>query len=281
MMKKYATVLSVAGSDSVGGAGIQADIKACTALGVYAMTAITALTAQNTRGVRAVEAVSPSMLRAQLDTVLEDVRPDALKTGMLPNADAVEAVAECMRRYSLRNLVVDPVLVATSGDALAEGGVGHAILEKLAPLCALITPNIPEATALSGLEITDRDSMTAAAEKLRKQAGCAVLLKGGHAEGNTHPDLLLTKEGEALWFEHPHIETENTHGTGCSLSSAIASFLALGYPLAEAARRGVDWLHGAIAAGAGYSLGHGHGPVKHFYTISSEIPEYHANNSKQ
>lgn len=281
MMKKYATVLSVAGADSVGGAGIQADIKTCTTLGVYAMTAITALTAQNTQGVRAVEAVSPSMLRAQLDAVLDDVRPDALKTGMLPNADAVEAVAECVRRYSLRNLVVDPVLVATSGDSLTEGSVGHAILEKVAPLCALITPNIPEAMALTGVEITCREDMMAAARELQRRAGCAVLLKGGHAEGNTHPDLLLTKEGEAVWFEHPHIDTVNTHGTGCSLSSAIASFLALGYPLEEAARRGVDWLHGAIAAGAGYSFGHGHGPVKHFYTINSEIPEYHADNSKQ
>lgn len=279
-MKRYRTVLSVAGSDSVGGAGIQADIKTCTALGAYAMTVITALTAQNTTGVGRVEAATPGMLRAQLDMVLADVRPDAVKTGMIPDAEGVETVAGYIRRFSLTNVVVDPVMVATSGDALCDGPARRALLESLLPLARVATPNIPEAEALTGIGITDRTSMLRAALGLLRATGCgAVLLKGGHGlERCGHADLLLLGPRELcggeggfarpIWLEHPHIETRNTHGTGCTLSSAIASLLARGEGVEDAVREAVDWLAGAIKAGADHSLGQGHGPVNHLYQIN-------------
>lgn len=279
-MKEYWSVLSVAGSDSVGGAGIQADIKTCTALGVYAMTVITALTAQNTTGVSRVAVTDPAMLRAQLDMVLEDVRPLAVKTGMIPDAQGVETVAAYIRRYSLANVVVDPVMVATSGDALCDDTARRAMLECLLPLARVATPNIPEAETLTGIEITDRATMLRAALELLRRTGCgSVLLKGGHGlERQGHADLLLLGPrelsdvpghfAEPVWLEHPHIETRNTHGTGCTLSSAIASLLARGQGVEEAVRHAVDWLGGAIAAGADYSLGRGHGPVNHLYQIN-------------
>lgn len=280
-MRRYHTVLSIAGSDSGGGAGIQADIKTCTALGAYAMTAITALTAQNTCGVRAVAATAPEMLTAQLAAVAEDIRPDAVKTGMLPTAGHVRLVADFIRESGLTNLVVDPVMVATSGDALCEPEAREAFLNELLPLARVVTPNIPEAQELTGIGITGRESMLVAAIELLKATGCgAILLKGGHGiERGRHADLLLlgAKElacdpapgrfAEPVWLEHPHIDTPNTHGTGCTLSSAIASFLAKGLDVPEAARSAVGWLGGAIKAGVDLKLGHGHGPVNHLYEI--------------
>ncbi|MCM1005691.1 MAG: bifunctional hydroxymethylpyrimidine kinase/phosphomethylpyrimidine kinase [Prevotella sp.] len=281
-MKHYDTVLSIAGSDSSGGAGIQADIKTCTALGVYAMTAITALTAQNTMGVSSFEASSEALLRAQLQAVIEDIRPDAVKTGMIPTAAHIHLIADFIRKYDLKNLVVDPVMVATSGDSLCNDDTKEAFLAYLMPHARIVTPNIPEAEALTDIKITDRSSMQIVALDLLIRTGCgAVLLKGGHGnEEDRHADLLmlgykeLTGEtrhshfAEPIWLEHKHIDTPNTHGTGCTLSSAIASFLAKGLNAEQAVRKAVDWLSGAIASGADYSIGHGHGPVNHLYKIT-------------
>lgn len=280
-MNSYRTVLSIAGSDSVGGAGIQADIKTCTALGVCAMTAVTALTAQNTQGVSRVAVTDPEMLAAQLRAVADDVRPDAVKTGMLPDAESVELVARFLKERSLTNVVVDPVMVATSGDSLCEDPARTRLLTLLIPLARVVTPNIPEAETLTGIRISDRASMQLAALHLLRHTGCgAVLLKGGHGlERCGHADLLLSGPrelcgqsgasgfAEPIWLEHPHIDTPNTHGTGCTLSSAIASLLARGMDVESAVRGAVDWLAGAIAAGASYSFGHGHGPVNHLYRI--------------
>lgn len=280
-MKQYRTVLSIAGSDSIGGAGIQADIKTCTVLGTYAMTAVTALTAQNTCGVSRVCATTPDMLDAQLEAVVSDLVPDAVKTGMIPTAEAIGVVASHIRRHGLVNVVVDPVMVATSGDSLCDERARHLFLSELLPLARVATPNIPEAEVLTGMEITDSESMLRAALSLLQTTGCgAVLLKGGHGlEKDCHADLLLLgsselKEdptpghfAEPLWLRHPHVNTPNTHGTGCSLSSAIASMLAQGYDTAEAVRRAVDWLAGAIRTGADFEFGHGHGPVNHLYQI--------------
>ena len=280
-MKTYRTVLSIAGSDCSGGAGIQADLKTCTALGVYGMTAITALTAQNTCGVSGAYVTDLSALEAQLRMVADDIVPDAVKTGMIPTAEHVRLVARFVSDYGLKNLVVDPVMVATSGDRLCESEAKAAFLDELLPLARVVTPNIPEAQELTGVQITDRASMLTAALELLKRTGCrAVLLKGGHGiEQNRHADLLLLGSeelktdptpgnfAEPVWLEHRHIETENTHGTGCTLSSAIAAFLARGYDVAESVRRAVSWLGKAIASGAEYRLGHGHGPVNHLVDL--------------
>ncbi|MCM1319781.1 MAG: bifunctional hydroxymethylpyrimidine kinase/phosphomethylpyrimidine kinase [Muribaculaceae bacterium] len=281
-MKTYHTMLSIAGSDSSGGAGIQADLKTCTALGVYGMTAITALTAQNTCGVSGVYVTPPAALGAQLEAVVRDIVPDAVKTGMIPTAEHVRLVAKFAREHKLQNLVVDPVMVATSGDALCEQDAKAAFLNELLPLARVVTPNIPEAQELTGIAITDRASMMTAALELLKLTGCkSVLLKGGHGiEANRHADLLLLGAyelkqdpapghfAEPIWLEHPHIETPNTHGTGCTLSTAIASYLAMGYDVAEAVRCAVKWLGQAIALGADYTIGHGRGPVNHMFQIN-------------
>lgn len=280
-MKHYHTVLSIAGSDSSGGAGIQADIKTCTALGVYAMTAITGLTAQNTSGVRRVTPTAPEMLDAQLSAVLDDVRPDAVKTGMIPTAEGVRITADTIRKRELANVVVDPVMIATSGDALCNQEERGAMLHELIPTARVVTPNIPEAESLTGISISDRASMVRAAVTLLKRTGCgSVLLKGGHGmEENRHADLLLLGPqelcgnspdahfAEPIWLEHPHIDTVNTHGTGCTLSSAIAAFLAKGFGTEDAVRSAVKWLSDAIADGALYDFGSGHGPVNHLFKL--------------
>lgn len=281
LMKRYRTILSIAGSDSSGGAGIQADLKTCTALGVYGMTAITAITAQNTCGVRGVYVTPVQALETQLCAVADDIEPDAVKTGMIPTAEHVRLVARIVRERGWKNLVVDPVMVATSGDSLCEEDAKAAFLNDLLPLARVITPNIPEAQELTGITISDRASMQTAALELLKLTGCrAVLLKGGHGiEENRHADLLmlgaeeLKKDpapghfAEPVWLEHPHIETDNTHGTGCTLSSAIASELAKGYEVVEAVRKAVKWLGQALSAGAEYTIGKGHGPVNHLFEI--------------
>lgn len=261
---RYHTMLSIAGSDPSGGAGIQADIKTASALGVYAMTAITAVTSQNTLGVRGFEAVSLSMLRSQLEAVVEDIRPDAVKIGMIPAAGHVEVIADVIRRYDLRNVVLDPVLVATSGDSLSGGDTVEVLLTLLAPLAAVITPNLPEAKALTGLPVSTPREILVAAHRLRLAGAQGVLIKGGHGGDDEIIDYYIDRDHNDR-LVHARIETRNTHGTGCTLSSAIASFLALGYGAEAAVVRGVEWLQGAIRSGAEYVAGSGHGPVNHLY----------------
>jgi hydroxymethylpyrimidine/phosphomethylpyrimidine kinase len=257
--KTYSTVLSIAGSDSIGGAGIQADIKTCTALSVYAMTAITAVTAQNTLGVLTYEPVNQSLLQAQLNAVIADVRPDAVKIGMLPNVQTVNIVADFVAEHHLTNVVLDPVSVSTSGHALALADVPKAMAERLFPLATLVTPNIPEAKIFL-------DGDTDGFAFLKKYKTNAVLIKGGHLDGDVCCDRLFVG-GCVHSYDHARVDTANTHGTGCSLSSAIASFLAMGHDLPEAVKRAGDFVAQAIAAGADYSFGHGHGPINHMFNI--------------
>lgn len=260
MAKNYVTVLSIAGSDSIGGAGIQADIKTCCALGVYAMTAITAVTAQNTMGVDSYEVVTPELLRFQLESVILDVRPDAVKIGMLPNLESQKTVASWLVENNIENIILDPVMVATSGDRLTSVDNQRFLREHLMPLTTLVTPNIPEAMSLSG---SDDSSVDAMGEQLLKYCR-AVLVKGGHATaGEFLADVLYRRNCEPAVYRHPKIETVNTHGTGCSLSTAIACKLALGLPLEEAVPHAIEWLQSALLRGKNVVFGHGHGPVGH------------------
>lgn len=257
------TALTIAGSDSSGGAGIQADIKTMIVHGVYAMSAITALTAQNTTGVYGIMEVSPDFLQKQLDAVITDIRPDAVKVGMVSSSELIHVIADCIEKYQLKNVVVDPVMVATSGSRLLnEEAIGF-LEKKLLPRASLITPNIPEAEVLTHMDIHAEEDMIAAAEKLHKIYGCSVLLKGGH-QINTANDLLYTKEG-AQWFKGIKINNPNTHGTGCTLSSAIASNLAKGKDVEQAVREAKDYISGALSAML--DLGKGSGPMNHAYNV--------------
>jgi hydroxymethylpyrimidine/phosphomethylpyrimidine kinase len=268
MMKNYHTVLSIAGSDSIGGAGIQADIKTCCAMGVYAMTAVTAITAQNTLGVDEVELCRPEMLRAQIRSVVSDVRPDAVKIGMIGNGKAVEIIAEEIRSFGLTNVVVDPIIAATSGDSLSGEGFTKALHDHLAPLATLLTPNLPEAAKLTGIVADDVDGMRHLASMMSRSFGTSILLKGGHLTGTKElTDVLVTTDGEIRKFTYPPVNTPNTHGTGCSLSSAIAANLAGGLSLSDAIAEAEEWLHKAIEAGADYAIGSGHGPINHLFNI--------------
>jgi hydroxymethylpyrimidine/phosphomethylpyrimidine kinase len=255
------TALTIAGSDSGGGAGIQADLKTFQRFGVFGTTAITAITAQNTRGVMTWEAVSPDLVRAQIDAVVIDLPPAASKSGMLANAAVAATVATSVRDYSLRNFVLDPVMIATSGDLLLETDAIEVIRMQLLPLATLVTPNLPEAALLSGEEITDEDSMVRAAEVLVNDLGAqAALIKGGHlASGDRVVDILY--DGDVRTFRGRRLETTSTHGTGCTLSAAIAAQLANGESLHAAVRRSIDYVHNAIATAPG--LGSGHGPLNH------------------
>jgi hydroxymethylpyrimidine/phosphomethylpyrimidine kinase len=264
-LKTYPTVLSIAGSDPIGGAGVQADIKTCTALGVYAMTAITAVTAQNTLGVVGYDAVSKTMLQTQLDAVIADVTPDAVKIGMLPNVDAVLVVADFIKKNNLKNIVLDPVCVSTSGHALTQNTVPHAMAEYLFPIADVITPNIPEAETFSERKF-DTDIKMFGCELAQKYNLKALLLKGGHLDDDCCTDRLFMGD-TVRTFEHPRVNTQNTHGTGCSLSSAIASHLALGYDLPTSVSKATTWIANAIQAGAAYKFGHGHGPINHMFNI--------------
>jgi len=259
-------VLIVAGSDSGGGAGIQADIKTVTALGGYAMTAVTALTAQNTRGVFGVVGVAPDFIRQQMRVVLDDIGADAVKTGMLHTAEVIEAVvAELETLDRTVPVVADPVMVATSGDALLDAGAEDALKTGLAPRAAVLTPNVPEAERLTGLRIETLEHMRRAADKLLTLGPKAVLLKGGHLRGAVVRDLLVSSSAGEEIFESPRIETRSTHGTGCTLASGIAAGLAQGMPLREAVARARTYLHEAIRTAPGY--GQGHGPVNHGHTV--------------
>ena len=257
------TALTIAGSDSSGGAGIQADIKTMTMHGVYAMSAITAMTAQNTTGVRAIQEATPDFLRQQLDAVYEDIRPDAVKIGMVSSSELIRVIADRLRYYEAGNVVVDPVMVATAGSSLIRQDAVQMLIRELLPISTLVTPNIPEAQVLSGLTIRDKEDMITAAKQIGDRYRCAVLLKGGHSVNDAN-DLLYAK-GELIWFEGKRIDNPNTHGTGCTLSSAIAANLALGFDLAESIRRAKEYLSGALSAML--DLGKGSGPLNHMHRI--------------
>ena len=261
------TALTIAGSDSSGGAGIQADIKTMTANGVYATSAITALTAQNTTGVYGILESTPEFLANQLDCIFTDIFPDAVKTGMVSSTALIAVIADKLRQYGARNIVVDPVMVATSGARLISEEAVDALKEKLLPLATLLTPNIPEAEVLSGMTISDPAGMERAARAISEQYGCAVLCKGGHQISDA--DDLLWREGAGVWFRDRRIQNSNTHGTGCTLSSAIASNLAKGYDLDQSVRRAKAYISGALAAML--DLGHGSGPMDHMFDLRGEF----------
>lgn len=268
---RYVRVLSIAGSDSGGGAGIQADLKTFAALGCYGMTAIAAITAQNTQGVRAIHAVPVQMLAAQLDAVLQDIGVDALKIGMLGAPESVRAVADAIRRYGITQVVLDPVMVATSGDRLIAQETADALVRELFPLASVITPNLDEAGWLINRPIHSIDEMEGAAAQLLALGAPHVLLKGGHLSGDWVVDLLAGADGSRQRLESARIATHNGHGTGCTLSSAIAAHLARGLPLAQAVQQARTYILGAIAAGAQVHTGQGHGPLNHGYAPQAQI----------
>ena len=260
---KMKTALSIAGSDCSGGAGIQADLKTMTMNGVYAMSVITALTAQNTTGVRAIQESTPRFLRDQVDAVFQDIRPDAVKIGMVPNAALIRVVADRLKFYGAERIVVDPVMVATSGSSLMQNDAVRTLVEELLPLCTLVTPNIPEAQVLSGMAIANEEEMINAARCIGDRFRCAVLLKGGHSINDAND--LLYADGELTWFHGKRIDNHNTHGTGCTLSSAIAANLANGYSLADSVHRAKAYISGALEAML--DLGQGSGPMNHAFIL--------------
>ena len=260
------TVLTIAGSDCSGGAGLQADIKTMTMHGVYAMSAITALTAQNTTGVKAIQESTPDFMKQQLDAVFEDIYPDAVKIGMVASSELIRVIADRLRYYNAKNVVVDPVMVSTSGSALMKNDAVKTLVEELLPVSTLVTPNIPEAQVLSGLTIESKEDMVTAAKQIGDNYHCAVLLKGGHSINDAN-DLLYTNS-EFVWFNGKRIDNPNTHGTGCTLSSAIASNLAKGFTLAESVQRAKEYISGALAAML--DLGKGSGPMNHAFDLQGE-----------
>ena len=261
------TALTIAGSDSSGGAGIQADIKTMTMNGVYAMSAITALTAQNTTGVKSILESTPEFLKDQIDMVFEDIYPNAVKIGMVSSAELIGVIADRLSYYKAENIVVDPVMVATSGSELMKSSAVSMLTEKLIPLATLITPNIPEAQVLSGRKIATKEDMLSVAKQIGDRFGCAVLLKGGHSVSDAND--LLYSNGEYKWFCGKRIDNPNTHGTGCTLSSAIASNLAKGYNLETSIQRAKDYISGALAAML--DLGQGSGPMNHAFDLNSHF----------
>ena len=261
------TALTIAGSDSSGGAGIQADIKTMTANGVYAMSAITALTAQNTTGVTSIMEATPQFLAEELDCIFTDIYPDAIKTGMVASTDLIEVIADKLTVYKAKNIVVDPVMVATSGARLISEDAISTLKSKLLPLAKVITPNIPEAEVLSEMQIKSEADMEKAAKIICDRLGCSVLLKGGH-QLNDANDLLWQKDEQVTWFMGKRIDNPNTHGTGCTLSSAIASNLAKGYDLKTSVKYAKNYISGALAAGL--NLGKGSGPMNHAFAIKGE-----------
>jgi hydroxymethylpyrimidine/phosphomethylpyrimidine kinase len=260
---QYARVLSIAGSDSGGGAGIQADLKTFSALGCYGMTAVTALTAQNTTGVQAIHGVPASFLKAQLQSVLDDIGVDAVKIGMLHSPDVVEVVAWAIDHYGLKQVVLDPVMVATSGDRLIAEETVSVLVRELFPRVQLVTPNLDEASLLLQQTLTEVDQLHNAAHALLDMGAKAVLLKGGHLPGDVLCDVLQTPGNDAVVFEATRIHSRNVHGTGCSLSSAIAAHLASGKTMADAVAAARAFIRRAIADGAGVKTGEGHGPLNH------------------
>lgn len=269
MIKHTKTALTIAGSDSSGGAGIQADIKTMTANGVYAMSAITALTSQNTMGVKGIFEVTPEFLKEQLDCVFTDIFPDAVKIGMVASGELIKVIAERLKFYNAKNIIVDPVMVATSGSSLIETDAITTLKNELLPIATLVTPNIPEAEVLSGMKITNETEMLSVAEKISKEYSCAVLLKGGHSINDAND--LLYYDGRYEWFYGKRINNPNTHGTGCTLSSAIASNMAKGFTLEMSVKRAKDYISGALADGM--NLGKGSGPLNHAFDINGEFAQ--------
>jgi len=260
------TALTIAGSDCSGGAGIQADLKTMTMNGVYAMSAITAMTAQNTTGVFAIQESTPEFLKQQIDAVFEDIRPDAVKIGMMASAELISVIADRLKYHQAENIVIDPVMTATSGSALMNSNALRTLTDDLLPLATLVTPNIPEAQVLSGMPINSKDDMISAAKKIGDMCHCALLLKGGHSINDAND--LLYADGKTVWFEGKRINNPNTHGTGCTLSSAITANLAKGFTLAESVQRAKDYISGALTAML--NLGKGSGPMNHAFVLQDE-----------
>lgn len=271
------TALSIAGSDSSGGAGIQADIKTMTANGVYAMTAITALTAQNTTGVTGIMEVTPEFLAQQLDSIFTDIRPDAVKIGMVSSSALIQVIAEKLKEYKAENIVVDPVMVATSGSKLISDDAIETLKTCLMPLSSILTPNIPEAEVLAEMKVETEEEMILAAKKISETFHCAVLCKGGHQLNDAND--LLCRDGEYKWFHGKRIQNPNTHGTGCTLSSAIASNLAKGYSMDESVKRAKDYISEALDAML--DLGKGSGPMKHCFNITGKYVTCVNDDSKE
>ena len=263
---KMKTALTIAGSDCAGGAGIQADIKTMTMNGVYAMSVITALTAQNTTGVRAIQESTPEFLKQQIDAVFEDIFPDSVKIGMVSSSELICVIADRLKSHKAKNIVVDPVMVATSGASLIKTDAVETLMDVLLPIATLVTPNIPEAEVLSGLSIENKEDMQKAAKAIGNAHGPSVLLKGGHNINDAN-DLLYVN-GEYYWFDGKRIDNPNTHGTGCTVSSAIASNLAKGYTLVESVQRAKKYISDALSAML--DLGKGSGPMQHNFNLQGE-----------
>jgi hydroxymethylpyrimidine/phosphomethylpyrimidine kinase len=265
----YYTALSIAGSDCSGGAGIQADIKTMSALGVYAASAITSVTVQNTTGVESSYPIDSYTIERQIHAVMSDIRPMAIKTGMMGNKATVEAVVRALSVFYHGNLVVDPVMVSTSGSILLDNDAIETLCEKLLPMANIVTPNIHEAEILAGMKITNIDDMKMAARHIMKYGCKAVLVKGGHIDGDNKCDILVERRQDGIYEEHEYngitIDSKNTHGTGCTLSSAIAAYLAQGTGIEESVKKAKEYVSAAIAAGADVCIGKGHGPVNHFF----------------
>lgn len=267
-MMRYSRVLTIAGSDSGGGAGIQADIKAISATGSYAASAITAVTVQNTLGVLDVFPVPPSVVAAQIDAVLSDIGADAVKIGMLHSAEVIAAIAGCLEKYGIRNIVLDPVMVSTSGHRLIEESAIETLEELLIPMARVITPNVPEAEILAGEKIKGQEDLPHIARKLSCNGRVSVLMKAGHLETAELADCFYNAENDSvIVLPSPKIDTPNTHGTGCTLSSALASYIARGMELEDAVRAAKEYISRAIESGSRYETGHGHGPVDHFWNF--------------
>ncbi len=256
-------LLTIAGSDCSGGAGIQADMKTFIAHNTYAMSVITAITVQNTLGVVGVQEIDKEIVKGQIDAVFQDIRPDAVKVGMVSNSEIIKTIVERLKFYKAENIVVDPVMVSTSGSSLMNKDAKKALIEELLPIASVITPNIPEAEVLSGIKINDKEDMIKAAEIIAENLNTYILIKGGHLK--TSADDLLYKNGEYIFIQGDRINNENTHGTGCTLSSAIASNLAKGYNMEESIRNSKDYITGAIKEN--FDLGRGRGPLNHLYNL--------------
>ncbi len=263
------TSLTIAGSDCSGGAGIQADIKTMTMNGVYAMSAITALTAQNTTGVSGISQVTPEFLGLQLDMIFQDIYPDSVKIGMVSDSEIIKVIADKLAEYKAENIVVDPVMVSTSGSALMKTDAVKTLIKELLPIATLVTPNIPEAKVLSGLAIETKEGMLSAAKFIGDTYGCSVLLKGGHSINDAND--LLYSAGKMVWYEGKRIDNPNTHGTGCTLSSAIAANLAKGFSLADSVRKAKEYISDALFAQL--DLGKGSGPMMHNFALQDKYSE--------
>lgn len=264
---RYITAMTIAGSDPSGGAGVQADIKTMSAIGVYACSVITALTVQNTKGVTEVFSVDGECVRKQIEAVMSDIMPSVVKVGMLNNLETAEAIAESLGRYAGQDLkiILDPILASSSGKQLLSDEALRYVIDKILPMSMLVTPNIPEAEILSGMKINNNDDRMEAARRILTFGAKAVLVKGGHSDSRVKSDLLVTADGQEKWFSMLGVETRNTHGTGCTLSSAIASYLALGDRLDDAVQKAKRFVNDALKAGRDMELGHGTGPLQHFF----------------